>query len=142
MNFLGKKYCYGSTQGEYCHCDYCKCKHGYGSKGQEKREIQICGPPRAHHINLLLSPKYRIRTLSQINRIIPYYCGYHINHGHQSFFRPGMPACIFSSLFFSFFFLFSLHLLHLNTFNLFLSFHQGRHIFLYQKFRKNVRVYT
>ena len=31
--FLGKKYCYGSTQGEYCHCDYCKCKHGYGSTG-------------------------------------------------------------------------------------------------------------
>ena len=30
---LGKKYCYGSTQGEYCHCDYCKCKHGYGSSG-------------------------------------------------------------------------------------------------------------
>ena len=30
---LGKKYCYGSTQGEYCHCDYCKCKHGYGSTG-------------------------------------------------------------------------------------------------------------
>lgn len=30
----GKKYCYGSTQGEYCHCDYCKCKHGYGSKGR------------------------------------------------------------------------------------------------------------
>ena len=29
----GKKYCYGSTQGEYCHCDYCKCKHGYGSSG-------------------------------------------------------------------------------------------------------------
>ncbi len=29
----GKKYCYGSTQGEYCHCDYCKCKHGYGSTG-------------------------------------------------------------------------------------------------------------
>ena len=31
--FAGKKYCYGSTQGEYCHCDYCKCKHGYGAKG-------------------------------------------------------------------------------------------------------------
>ena len=21
---LGKKYCYGSMEGEYCHCDYCK----------------------------------------------------------------------------------------------------------------------
>ena len=31
--FTGKKYCYGSMQGEYCHCDYCKCKHGYGAKG-------------------------------------------------------------------------------------------------------------
>ena len=31
---LGKKYCYGSTQGEYCDCDYCKCKHGYGSTGK------------------------------------------------------------------------------------------------------------
>ena len=20
----GKKYCYGSTEGEYCHCDFCK----------------------------------------------------------------------------------------------------------------------
>ena len=29
----GKKYCYGSSEGEYCHCDYCKCKHGYGVKG-------------------------------------------------------------------------------------------------------------
>ena len=33
----GKKYCYGSMEGEYCHCDYCKCKHGYGqdSKGHK-----------------------------------------------------------------------------------------------------------
>ena len=29
----GKKYCYGSMEGEYCHCDYCKCKHGFGEKG-------------------------------------------------------------------------------------------------------------
>ena len=29
----GKKYCYGSMEGQYCHCDYCKCKHGFGSKG-------------------------------------------------------------------------------------------------------------
>ena len=35
--FSGKKYCYGSMEGEYCHCDYCKCKHGYGqdSKGHK-----------------------------------------------------------------------------------------------------------
>ncbi len=33
MLISGKKYCYGSTEGEYCHCDYCKCKHGYGSTG-------------------------------------------------------------------------------------------------------------
>ena len=32
----GKKYCYGSTKGEYCHCDYCKCKHGFGQKGYGK----------------------------------------------------------------------------------------------------------
>ena len=30
---LGKKYCYGSTEGQYCHCDFCKCKHGFGSEG-------------------------------------------------------------------------------------------------------------
>ena len=29
----GKKYCYGSMEGEYCHCDYCKCKHGFGQEG-------------------------------------------------------------------------------------------------------------
>ena len=23
---LGKSYCYGGTEGEYCHCDYCKCE--------------------------------------------------------------------------------------------------------------------
>ena len=34
--FPGKKYCYGSTKGEYCHCDYCKCKHGFGEKGYGK----------------------------------------------------------------------------------------------------------
>ena len=28
--FPGKKYCYGKMEGQYCHCDYCKCKHGYG----------------------------------------------------------------------------------------------------------------
>ena len=28
--FSGKKYCYGGMEGEYCHCDYCRCKHGYG----------------------------------------------------------------------------------------------------------------
>ena len=32
-DFPGKSYCYGGTEGEYCHCDYCKCKHGYGSTG-------------------------------------------------------------------------------------------------------------
>ena len=31
--FAGKKFCYGSTEGQYCHCDYCKCKHGFGSTG-------------------------------------------------------------------------------------------------------------
>ena len=31
--YLGKSYCYGGTEGEYCHCDYCKCKHGFGEKG-------------------------------------------------------------------------------------------------------------
>jgi hypothetical protein len=31
--FLGKKYCYGGIEGEYCHCDYCKCKHGFGLSG-------------------------------------------------------------------------------------------------------------
>ena len=30
---LGKRYCYGSMEGEYCHCDYCRCKHGYGLSG-------------------------------------------------------------------------------------------------------------
>jgi hypothetical protein len=30
----GKKYCYGSMEGEYCHCDYCKCKHGFGQDGK------------------------------------------------------------------------------------------------------------
>ena len=30
---VGKSYCYGGTEGEYCHCDYCKCKHGFGEKG-------------------------------------------------------------------------------------------------------------
>ena len=29
----GKHYCYGEMEGEYCHCDYCKCKHGYGIQG-------------------------------------------------------------------------------------------------------------
>ena len=32
----GKKYCYGSMEGQYCHCDYCKCKHGFGSTGYGK----------------------------------------------------------------------------------------------------------
>ena len=36
LPLLGKKYCYGSMEGQYCHCDYCKCKHGYGSKGYGK----------------------------------------------------------------------------------------------------------
>ena len=30
---LGKNYCYGSSEGEYCHCDYCKCKNGFGQSG-------------------------------------------------------------------------------------------------------------
>ena len=66
IHFLGKKYCYGSTQGEFCHCDYCKCKHGYGSKG---RANTICGTPDQPLLTNLynFSPKYRIRTLSQIN---------------------------------------------------------------------------
>ena len=29
----GKNYCYGHMEGEHCHCDYCKCKHGYGAHG-------------------------------------------------------------------------------------------------------------
>ena len=33
FDFPGKSYCYGGTEGEYCHCDYCKCKHGFGEKG-------------------------------------------------------------------------------------------------------------
>ncbi len=33
VSFAGKKFCYGSTEGQYCHCDYCKCKHGFGSTG-------------------------------------------------------------------------------------------------------------
>ncbi len=33
LKFPGKKFCYGSTEGQYCHCDYCKCKHGFGSTG-------------------------------------------------------------------------------------------------------------
>ena len=33
LYLLGKSYCYGGTEGEYCHCDYCKCKHGFGQKG-------------------------------------------------------------------------------------------------------------
>ena len=32
----GKKYCYGSMEGEHCHCDYCKCKHGFGTQGYGK----------------------------------------------------------------------------------------------------------
>ena len=31
--FQGKNYCYGHMEGEHCHCDYCKCKHGYGEHG-------------------------------------------------------------------------------------------------------------
>ena len=31
--YVGKKYCYGGIEGEYCHCDYCKCKHGFGQSG-------------------------------------------------------------------------------------------------------------
>ena len=30
----GKNYCYGHMEGEHCHCDYCKCKHGYGEHGK------------------------------------------------------------------------------------------------------------
>ena len=26
MTRYGKSYCYGSSEGEHCHCDYCKCK--------------------------------------------------------------------------------------------------------------------
>ena len=33
MYYVGKKYCYGGIEGEYCHCDYCKCKHGFGQSG-------------------------------------------------------------------------------------------------------------
>ena len=36
LYFPGKKYCYGSMEGEYCHCDYCRCKHGYGLSGHNK----------------------------------------------------------------------------------------------------------
>ena len=36
LYLLGKSYCYGGTEGEYCHCDYCKCKHGFGQKGGYK----------------------------------------------------------------------------------------------------------
>ena len=32
--FVGKNYCYGHMEGEHCHCDYCKCKHGYGEHGK------------------------------------------------------------------------------------------------------------
>ena len=35
-SIAGKKFCYGSTEGQYCHCDYCKCKHGFGSTGYGK----------------------------------------------------------------------------------------------------------
>ena len=35
----GRKYCYGDSEGEYCHCDYCKCKHGYGLKGEYLDEL-------------------------------------------------------------------------------------------------------
>ena len=31
--FIGKSYCYGSTEGEYCTCDYCKCQNGFGQNG-------------------------------------------------------------------------------------------------------------
>ena len=44
---LGKKYCYGSTQGEYCDCDYCKCKHGYGSTGKGHCHW-LCGKNRKY----------------------------------------------------------------------------------------------
>ena len=29
----GKDYCYGSMEGEYCTCDFCKCKTGFGVLG-------------------------------------------------------------------------------------------------------------
>ena len=29
----GKNYCYGSMEGEYCTCDFCKCKTGFGVLG-------------------------------------------------------------------------------------------------------------
>ncbi len=32
----GKKYCFGSSEGQYCHCDFCKCSKGYGSSGYGK----------------------------------------------------------------------------------------------------------
>ena len=33
IKILGKKYCYGDSEGEFCSCDFCKCQHGYGVKG-------------------------------------------------------------------------------------------------------------
>ena len=33
----GKKYCYGGMVGEYCHCEDCNCKHGYGQTGHGNR---------------------------------------------------------------------------------------------------------
>ncbi len=32
----GKKYCFGSSEGQYCHCDFCKCSKGFGSSGYGK----------------------------------------------------------------------------------------------------------
>ena len=58
----GKKYCYGSTEGEYCHCDFCKmmkadprkcqnifsqCKHGYGVSSGGYGSIK-CGGGKGH----------------------------------------------------------------------------------------------
>ena len=29
----GKNYCYGPTESEDCHCDYCMCRTSFGREG-------------------------------------------------------------------------------------------------------------
>ena len=79
----GKKYCYGGVEGEYCHCDYCKCKHGFGQegyggcKGHKKWDTRFwTKPPQLLSRSLLLLRrvgmtvgKYSLKT-KQRNQIL------------------------------------------------------------------------
>jgi len=44
MYFSGKKYCYGSSEGEYCHCDYCKVHDILMGLSNEIMTVQTLDP--------------------------------------------------------------------------------------------------